>query len=40
MYTLNIASIIKRMTLNDFRDFIFEHYYKRIGFVKKAVIIQ
>ena len=35
MYTLNIASAIKKMTVNEFRDFIFENYYKQIGFVKK-----
>ena len=36
MYTLNIASTIKKMTLNELRDFIFESYYKRIGFVKES----
>ena len=35
MYTLNIAGVIKKMTVNDLRDFIFEDYYKHIGFMKK-----
>ena len=33
MYILNIASTIKKITVNELRDFIFENYYKRIGFV-------
>ena len=32
MYILNIARAIKKMSLNEIRDFIFENYYKRIGF--------
>ena len=35
MYTLNIARAIKKMTVNKVRDFIFENYYKRIGFSKE-----
>ena len=35
MYTLNIARAIKKMTVNKVRDFIFETYYKRIGFSKE-----
>ena len=35
MYTLNIASAIKKMAANKLRNFIFENYYKRIGFIKK-----
>ena len=35
MYILNISSAIKRMTINEIRDFIFESYYKRIGFSKE-----
>ena len=34
MYTLNIASIIKKIISNELRDFIFENYYKQSGFVK------
>ena len=32
MYTLNIAKAIKKMPINEIRDFIFENYYKQIGF--------
>ena len=32
MYILNFARAIKRMSINEIRDFIFENYYKRIGF--------
>ena len=35
MYTLNIASTIKKMLVNGFRDFIFENYYTQIGFSKE-----
>ena len=35
MYVLNISSTIKKMTVNQLRDFIFEKYYKRIGLVKE-----
>ena len=35
MYTLNIARAIKKMSINEIRDFIFESYYKRIGFSKE-----
>ena len=34
MYILNIDSAVKKMSVNEFRDFIFENYYKRIGFSK------
>ena len=33
MSTLNIAKAIKKMSINDIRDF--ENYYKRIGFSKE-----
>ena len=36
MYTLNIVLAIKKMSVNDTRDFIFENYYKRIGFSKES----
>ena len=36
MYTLNIARTIKTMSINETRDFIFENYYKRIGFSKET----
>ena len=35
MYILNIARAIKKMPNNEIRDFIFENYYKRIGFSKE-----
>ena len=35
MYVLNISSTIKKMTVNQLRDFIFEKYYKRIGLAKE-----
>ena len=35
MYILNIASAIKKMSVNEIRDFIFENHYKRIGFYKE-----
>ena len=35
MYILNFASAIKSMPVNELRDFIFESYYKRIGFAKE-----
>ena len=34
MYTLNIASAIKKISVDELRDFIFENYFKEIGFVK------
>ena len=37
MFNLNIASAIKKMPVNKLRDFIFENFYKRIGFVKKRI---
>ena len=35
MHILNIAKAIKKMSINEIRDFIFENYYKRIGFSKE-----
>ena len=35
MYTLDITTAIKRMSVNEIRDFIF-NYYKRIGFSKES----
>ena len=37
MYTLNITKAIKRMSVNDIRDFIYGNYYKRIGFSKEDI---
>ena len=35
MYILNIAKAIQKMSVNETKDFIFENYYKRIGFSKE-----
>ena len=35
MYTLNTATAIKKISVNEIRDFIFENYYKRIPFSKE-----
>ena len=32
MYTLNFTKAIKKMSVNEIKDFIFENYYKRIDF--------
>ena len=36
MYTLNYTSAIKKMTIHELGDFIFENYYKQIGYVKES----
>ena len=36
MYILNISKAIKKMSINEIKDFIFENYYKRIGFSKES----
>ena len=36
MYTLNISRAIEKITVNEIRDFIFENYYKRVGFSNKS----
>ena len=35
MYILNIVKTIKKISANEIRHFIFENYYKRIGFSKE-----
>ena len=35
MYILNIPRTIKKMSVNEIREFIFENYYKRIRFSKE-----
>ena len=32
MYSINITKAIKRMSVNQVRDSVFENYYKRIEF--------
>ena len=34
MYILNIARVIQKMPVNEIRAFLFENYYKQIGFSK------
>ena len=36
MYTLNIARAIKKMSVNEIREFVFKNKYKRIGFSKES----
>ena len=40
MYTLNIVKVIKKMSVNDIRDFIFHSIISELDFLEKAVIIQ
>ena len=40
MYILNIASIIKKMPVNELRDVIFETIINKLDLLKKDVIIQ
>ena len=35
MYTLNIIKAIKKKSVNETKDLIFENYYKRIRFSKE-----
>ena len=35
MYILSIVRAIKKMSVNEIKDFIFENYYKRIEFSKE-----
>ena len=39
MYTLNITKAIKKISVNEIRDLIFENYFE-FYFLRKAVIIQ
>ena len=36
MYILNIVKAIKKISINEIKDFTFENYYKRIGFSKDS----
>ena len=36
MYILNIASTVKYMSIDEIKDFIFENYYKQIGFSEES----
>ena len=35
MYILNITKAMKKMSVDEIKDFIFENYYKRVGFSKE-----
>ena len=35
MHIVNIANALKKMTVNEIKDFIYENYCKRIGFSKE-----
>ena len=37
MYVLNIVKGIKKMSINEIKDFIFENYHKRVGFSKESI---
>ena len=37
MYILDIARAIKKMSVNEIKDFIFEAYLKQIGFSKENI---
>ena len=36
MYILNTDRAIKKISVNEIRHFVFENYYKRIGFSKES----
>ena len=36
MYILNIDKAIKKMTINEIKEYNFENYYKRIGLSKES----
>ena len=36
MYTLNTVKAMKKMFVNEIRNFIFENYYKQVGFSKEG----
>ena len=35
MYVLNITSAMKKMTVNELRNFSFENYHRQTGFSKE-----
>ena len=40
MYTLNITKAIKKMSVNEIRDFILKTIINELDFLKKTVITQ
>ena len=39
MHIINIATAIKKISVNEIRDFILQNYNKPIGFSNKKVIV-
>ena len=35
MNILNVENVMKKMMVRDLKEFIFENYYKQIGFTKE-----
>ena len=35
MYALNYASVVKKMSVNEIRELVYENYFKQIGFHKE-----
>ena len=40
MYVLNIARAIKKMSVNEIRDFIFEIIINELNFLRKTAILK
>ena len=40
MYIQYIPKAIRKMSIKEIKDFIFENYYKPIRFSKKTIVIQ
>ena len=40
LYPINIARAVNKMSVNKIKDFMFQNYYKRVGFLRKTVITQ
>ena len=38
MFIVNVGTAIKKMTVIEIIEFIFENYYKKLDFLKKTVI--
>ena len=36
MYILGVIHVVKNMSINKIKDFMFENYYKQIGFSKES----
>ena len=40
MYILDIAKVLRKMSVNEIKNFIFEKFYERIKFSKETGYIQ